>query len=200
LIGSAGSHQIFPSPVFLQPDPFQPWICQVSGRPAGPDRILKLWFELFFLQLTWLFFPLVFSLKKTTHTLKNVSVLHHLISTYPFLMATFYIIYITTMLVYIYTQFLNPAWSKARVPGFDRVTRSAGSISILKKIQNDVVLVKKTKVNELQPGFWPGFAGSTGSWLFLFFSTRPGSSPGSTRRAGPGFKTMVLHYPFLLHY
>jgi len=49
------------------------------------------------------------------------------------------------MLVYIYTQFLNPARSKARVPGFDRVTKSAGSIPILKKIQNDVVLVKKKK-------------------------------------------------------
>jgi hypothetical protein len=38
-------------------------------------------------------------------------------------------------------------------PDFDRVT---GSISILKKIQNGVVLVKKqkkTKVNGLQPGF-----------------------------------------------
>jgi hypothetical protein len=44
----------------------------------------------------------------------------------------------------------------------DRVAGSARSISILKKIQNGVILVKKnktkkTKVNGLQPGF----AGST---------------------------------------
>ena len=43
---------------------------------------------------------------------------------------------------------------QARVPGFDRVTGSARSIPIFKKIQNGVVLVKKkTKVNGLQPGF-----------------------------------------------
>jgi hypothetical protein len=44
-----------------------------------------------------------------------------------------------------------------------------GSIFILKKFKNGVVLVKKKKVNELQPGFWPGFTGSAGSWFFYFF-------------------------------
>jgi len=64
---------------------------------------------------------------------------------------------------------------------------------------------KKTKVNELQPGFLPGFAGSTGSLgqpghhqvmaYAIFSSTRPGSSPGPTSRADPpgqtGFQNMV---------
>jgi len=71
---------------------------------------------------------------------------------------------------------------------------SAGSISILKKIQNGVFLVKKkTKVNGLQPGFLSGFAGSTRRVMAyaIFSSTRPGSSPGLTRRAGPGFTTLL---------
>jgi hypothetical protein len=38
-------------------------------------------------------------------------------------------------------------------PGFRVLTELAGSISILKKIQNGVVLVKKTKVKGLQSGF-----------------------------------------------
>jgi hypothetical protein len=54
-----------------------------------------------------------------------------------------------------------------------------------KKIQNGVVLVKKTKVDGLQPSFWPGFDGSAGSHRVMTFpiilSTRPGSSPGSAR-------------------
>jgi hypothetical protein len=49
------------------------------------------------------------------------------------------------------TYFLVLAWSKVRVPGFDRVTGSPGSNFF--KNQNDVFLVKKTKVNGLQPGF-----------------------------------------------
>ena len=59
---------------------------------------------------------------------------------------------------------------------------------------------KKTKVNELQPGFWPDLAGSSGQpagshrvFPFpIFSSSRPGSSPGSTRQAEPGFKTIFL--------
>jgi len=93
-------------------------------------------------------------------------------------------------------KFLNPARFKARVPGFDRV----GRVNFyFKKFQKDVVLVKKkkTKVNGLQPGFWPGQPGHTGSWLMLFFHQpgpvpAPGQpGPGSTRRAGPGFKTLM---------
>jgi hypothetical protein len=63
------------------------------------------------------------------------------------------------------------------------LTGLPGSTSILKKNQNNVVLVKKTKVNGLQPGF----AWSTGSpgqpvgshrvmTFSIFSSTRPGSS------------------------
>jgi len=51
-------------------------------------------------------------------------------------------------------KFLNPAWwparSKVRVSGFDQVDRIN---FYFKKIQNGVILVKKTKVNGLQPGF-----------------------------------------------
>jgi hypothetical protein len=50
---------------------------------------------------------------------------------------------------------------------------------------------KKTKVNVLQPGFWLGLTGS--HLVFsspIFCSTWPGSSPRSTCRAGPGFKTI----------
>jgi len=41
------------------------------------------------------------------------------------------------------TIVLRPARSKAQVPGFDRVTGSAGSVLFFKKNQNDVVLEKK---------------------------------------------------------
>jgi hypothetical protein len=86
-------------------------------------------------------------------------------------------------------------------PGFGFWPGRPGQFLFLKKIQNGIVLVKK-KFNGLQPGFWPGFAGSTGSWLMLFFHQhgpvlapgRPG--PGSTLRAGPGFKTL---YPVHTH-
>jgi hypothetical protein len=77
--------------------------------------------------------------------------------------------------------FLNLArWLVRSRLRFWILTRSTGSISILIKIQNDIVLEKK--INELQPDFWSGFAGSTGSpvnppgqsghtgsWLFYFF-------------------------------
>ena len=55
----------------------------------------------------------------------------------------------------------------------------------LKKIQNNIVLVKKTKVNGLQPGFAgsPGRSGHTGSWLFLFFH-QPGPIPAPGRPPG----------------
>jgi len=84
------------------------------------------------------------------------------------------------------TIVLRPARSKAQVPGFDRV-------SFFFLNQNDVVLVKKKKSTGLQPGL----ARSTRriSRVFpypVFSSTRPSSSPESTRRAGPGFKTMDL--------
>jgi hypothetical protein len=73
------------------------------------------------------------------------------------------------------------------------LTGLAGSISILKKIQNGIILVlkKKTKVNGLQSGFdgSPGPsgqpAGSVGShrvMIFpIFLSTQPGSNPGPGR-------------------
>jgi hypothetical protein len=77
-----------------------------------------------------------------------------------------------------------------------------GSI-LLKKNQNDVVLVKKkTKKKQKSTGLSPGLAGSAGSpghigfFLPPFFH-QPGSvpapgrpGPGSTYQAGPGFKTM----------
>jgi len=93
--------------------------------------------------------------------------------------------------------------------GFDRVGRVN---SYFKKISKRRRFSKKKKVNGLQPVFWPGQpAGSTGSWLMLFFH-QPGpvptpgrSGPGSTRWAGPGFKTLLetvhqgwkwLKYPY----
>jgi len=78
-------------------------------------------------------------------------------------------------------------------PGHRVLTRSSGLIFLN---QNDAVLVKKTKVNRLQPGFLLGLIGSTGSpghtefFLSLFF-LQPGPvlasgwlGPGSTYRAG----------------
>jgi hypothetical protein len=95
---------------------------------------------------------------------------------------------------------------------FDRVlpgqpVGSAGSHQVnpyLKKIQNDIVLVKKRSTgcnlvfDRVLPGQPTGSTGSHRVMTFLIFSsTRLGSSPGSTRRAGPGFKTMV--YIFYIH-
>jgi len=76
------------------------------------------------------------------------------------------------------------ARSKARVPGFGRVTGfdRVGWFNSLKKIQNDVVLVKKnkkTKVNGFVTESWPGQPGhqvnSPGhTWFFLpFFFVNP---------------------------
>jgi hypothetical protein len=102
------------------------------------------------------------------------------------------------------SKFLNPPGGQPGPrPGFWVLTGSAGSILIFKKIQNDVVLVKK-KVNGLQPGFWPGQpAGSAGSHQVMayaiFSSTRPRSSPGSTCWAGPGYKTLVKLIRSLSH-
>jgi hypothetical protein len=102
----------------------------------------------------------------------------------------------------------KPSPVQGLVPGFDRVVRVGRVNPYFKKIiQNGVPLVKKkqTKINGLQPSFWPGRrvnppgrSGHAGSWLILFFYQaspvpalgRPGR--GSTRRVGPGFKTMVL--------
>jgi len=100
-------------------------------------------------------------------------------------------------------------WSGHRV-----LTGSVGSISILKKIQNGVVLVtKKTKVNGLQPGFWPGFVGSPGQpagsagshrvmAYAIFSSTRSDSSPRSVGSrvdppGWPGFKTLITTTHFM---
>ena len=100
----------------------------------------------------------------------------------------------------------RPAWWSARSKtwffSFDRVIRLVGSIFFYIN-QNDVVLVKK-KVNGLQPSFWPGFAGSHRVFSYpIFSSTRSGSSPGSarsTRRAGPGFKTMLCRVDSISQY
>jgi len=84
------------------------------------------------------------------------------------------------------------------------LTGSTGSIPVLNKNSKRHRFSKK-KVNRLQPGFWLGFAGSSGSHRVMaysiFSSTRLGSSPESAgsrvsrvtgRPAGPGFKTIVL--------
>jgi len=59
----------------------------------------------------------------------------------------------------------------------------------------------KKKVNGSQSGFWPGLAGSTHRIFpfLIFFSTRPGSSPGLTHRARPGFKSMTPIHKTLQH-
>jgi hypothetical protein len=62
--------------------------------------------------------------------------------------------------------------------------------------QNDIVLVK-TKVNGLLLGFWPGRRVSPPSHTEFFLQPDPvpapgRSGPGSTREAGPSFKTMVF--------
>jgi len=54
--------------------------------------------------------------------------------------------------------------------------------------QNDVILVKKTKVNGLQSGFWSSLAGSpdhTGFFLILFF-LQPDPVPALGWPAEPG--------------
>jgi hypothetical protein len=60
--------------------------------------------------------------------------------------------------------------------------------------QNNVILVKKKNKNQ-QVATW-FFTESARSHRFfpslVFSSTRPGSSTWSTRRAGLGFKTMVV--------
>jgi hypothetical protein len=87
------------------------------------------------------------------------------------------------------------------------LTGSAESI-LKKKNQNDIVLVKKNKsqrvchrvltgscrVSRVDPAGQPGHTG----FFFPSFFRQPGPvpapgrpGPGSTRRAGPGFKTMV---------
>ena len=74
------------------------------------------------------------------------------------------------------------------------------SIIIFKKNKKKYYFSKKTKINGLQPGFWPGLAGSTGLiGLHQVFSSsiflQPGPVPApeqpgprSIRQAGPGFK------------
>jgi hypothetical protein len=94
-------------------------------------------------------------------------------------------------LFWLFNKVLRPARFKARVPGFGRVTRfdRVGRVNSLKKIQNNVVLVKKTKktkVNGFVTGSWPvsRVTGSTrqitpGFFFLFFWSTWLGSSPGS---------------------
>jgi hypothetical protein len=83
-----------------------------------------------------------------------------------------------------------------QVPGFDQVTGSPGSIPILKKNQNDVVLVKKkqksTGYNRVFDWVLPGQpAGSARSHRVMTFpifsSTSPVPVPGRPGQpAGPG--------------
>jgi hypothetical protein len=78
-------------------------------------------------------------------------------------------------------------------PGYRVWTGSAGSISILKKFQNSVVLAIK-KSQRVAIGFCR-VIGSTRRVsrvmaYAIFSSIQPGFSPRSTRRAGPGFKTL----------
>jgi hypothetical protein len=90
-----------------------------------------------------------------------------------------------------------------RPDGFRVLIGSPGSIFFLN--QNDVVLVKKQKstgcnrvfdqVLPSQPGHRVNPLGHTVFFLPLFFlqlDPDPAPSPGSTRRAGPSLKTMVL--------
>jgi hypothetical protein len=96
------------------------------------------------------------------------------------------------------------------------LTRSAGSISILKKIQNGVVLVKKKNKSQwVATRFLTGFcwvnrvAGSAGLHRVMaysiFSSTRPGSSPrpAGSRIDPPGqagFQNYALSIEFLAGY
>jgi hypothetical protein len=87
-------------------------------------------------------------------------------------------------------------------PGHRVWIGSAGSIFIFKKIQNGVVLVIK-KSQWVATGFLTGFCRVIGSTrrvsrvmvYAIFSSTRLGFSPRTTRRAGPGFKTLgaIIH-------
>jgi len=83
------------------------------------------------------------------------------------------------------TIVLEPARSKARVPGFNWVTRSPGSI-FFKKNQNHVVLVKKQKSTGCNQIFDRVLPGHTGFFLLLFFF-QPNPVSASGRPAGPGW-------------
>ena len=94
--------------------------------------------------------------------------------------------------LYIKLQFLNPArWparSKARVSGFDRVSR----INFFSKHQNDVILFKKQKstgCNRVFDRVLPGSTGSAGFFLFLFFLQLDPVS--ATDRSGRGSTCLV---------
>jgi hypothetical protein len=79
------------------------------------------------------------------------------------------------------------------------LTGSAGTIFILKKIQNGVVLVKnKNKSQRIAIGFLTGIlpgqpAGSHRVMIFLIFSsTWLDSNPGSTHEVRTNFKTILF--------
>ena len=96
------------------------------------------------------------------------------------------------------------AWFNVRIPSFDRVTGSSGSIFFLKSKRR--CFSKKKKNQRVATKFLTGSCRvNRAHRVFsspIFSSTRPGSSPGSagpesTRRAGPSFKSMLLCYSFL---
>jgi hypothetical protein len=67
-------------------------------------------------------------------------------------------------------------------PVFEFWLGHSGQFFILKKNQNDIILIKK-KINKLQLGFLPGFTGLHQVFLsFIFFSTQSSFSFGLTHR------------------
>jgi hypothetical protein len=94
-----------------------------------------------------------------------------------------------------------------RSSSFDQVTGSAGSISILKKIQNGVVLIKiRNKNQRVATGFCrvnpPDRPGHDFSYFFINparFQPQVGRVPD--RPARPGFKTMesMILIPILVN-
>jgi len=84
----------------------------------------------------------------------------------------------------------------ARVLDFDRVTGSAGSIPILKKFQNDVILVKKKNksqrdATEFLTGFYQvNLPGRLGYDFFYFFINQTRFQP----RLNPPDRTGFQNY------
>jgi hypothetical protein len=93
-------------------------------------------------------------------------------------------------------SWLNPS------PGFDQVIGSLGLIFFLN--QNDIVLIKK-KLNRLQPSFWSGLTGSTGSHQvfpsFIFSSTRSRVDlPGQAEFQNYAWKIRLVNVSFSIHF